>query len=47
MSGFRSLLLALFLVSATSARAAQVDTLVVPSTAMRKTYCAAVVLPAS
>ena len=48
MSGFRSLLLALFLVSATSAaRAAQVDTLAIPSAAMRKTYRAAVVLPAS
>ena len=48
MSGFRSLLLALFLVSATSAaRAAQVDTLAIPSAAMHKTYRAAVVLPAS
>ena len=47
MSFFRSLLLALFLVSATSARAAQVDTLVIPSAAMRKTYSAAMVLPAS
>ena len=38
MSCFRSLLLALFLVSATSvARAAQVDTLAIPSAAMRKT----------
>ena len=48
MACFRSLLLALFLVSATSAaRAAQIDTLVIPSAAMHKTYRAAVVRPAS
>ncbi|WP_460555601.1 alpha/beta hydrolase [Hymenobacter daeguensis] len=41
------LLLALFLLTATAARAARVDTLAIPSAAMHKTYRAAVVLPAS
>lgn len=41
------LLLALFLLTITTARAARVDTLDIPSAAMHKTYRAAVVLPAS
>ena len=49
MPFLRPLLLALLLLAgaATAASAAQVDTLVIPSAAMRKTYRAAVVLPAS
>ena len=49
MAFLRPLLLALLLLAgaATAASAAQVDTLVIPSAAMRKTYRAAVVLPAS
>lgn len=43
----RFLLLLAFLATATAARAARVDTLAIPSAAMRKTYRAAVVLPAS
>ena len=41
------LLLALIFLTATTARAARVDTLAIPSAAMHKTYRAAVVLPAS
>ncbi|GAA3960805.1 alpha/beta hydrolase family protein [Hymenobacter antarcticus] len=48
MTFLRPLLLALLLAgAATAASAAQVDTLTIPSAAMRKTYRAAVVLPAS
>ena len=49
MPFLRPLLLALLLLAgaATAASAAQVDTLAIPSAAMRKTYRAAVVLPAS
>ena len=45
----RPLLLALLLLAgaATAASATQVDTLTIPNAAMRKTYRAAVVLPAS
>ena len=43
----RGLLLFCLLFAATAARAARVDTLAIPSAAMRKTYRAAVVLPAS
>ena len=43
----RYLLLLVFLLATTAARAARVDTLAVPSAAMHKTYRAAVVLPAS
>ena len=41
------LLLAFFLLTFATARAARVDTLAIPSAAMHKTYRAAVVLPAS
>lgn len=41
------LLLICLLLTASAARAAKVDTLAIPSAAMRKTYRAAVVLPAS
>ena len=47
MSRFRILLLALLLTAAGNCLAAKVDTLAIPSAAMKKTYRAAVVLPAS
>ncbi|WP_310393207.1 alpha/beta hydrolase family protein [Hymenobacter sp.] len=47
MACFRFLLLVLLLTSAVSATAAKVDTLAIASAAMKKTYRAAVVLPAS
>jgi S-formylglutathione hydrolase FrmB len=43
----RLLVLALLLAAATTVSAAKVDTLAIPSAAMKKTYRAAVVLPAS
>ena len=47
LAGLRFWLLALLLSGAASAAAATVDTLAIPSAAMRKTYRAAVVLPAA